>query len=215
MRKKETKSICNLELIIISSPTPVSNEAENINRLFEAGLGVFHLRKPNNDLESMHQLISHIDPKYHDRIAIHQHHDLAAEFGLKRLHFTENERNKTPISELIKIKERGMKISTSLHDISALNELSHFDYTFFSPVFDSISKEGYKSSVSADFVLKKPKNSPEVIALGGIHLGNIDLVKSMNFDGAAVLGSIWNEEENRRIKILRDLIETCVKLIYR
>ncbi|MCH7396535.1 thiamine phosphate synthase [Belliella sp. DSM 107340] len=200
-----------MELIVISSPTPVSSEAENINRLFEAGLGVFHLRKPNSDLESMHQLISHIDPKYHDQIAIHQHHDLAAEFGLKRLHFTETERNKTQISELLKIKDRGMKISTSIHDISALNELSHFDYTFFSPVFDSISKEGYKSSVSADFVVEKPKNSPKVIALGGIHLGNIDLVKSMNFDGAAVLGSIWNKEESERIYILKKLLRKSSK----
>jgi thiamine-phosphate pyrophosphorylase len=206
------KSTYKLELIVISSPSPISNEAENINSLFETGLGVFHLRKPDSDLEDVAMLLSQIDPKYYDRIAIHQHHQLADEFGLKRLHFTETERSKIPISELIKIKERGMKISTSIHNISALNELSHFDYTFFSPVFDSISKNGYKSSVSADFVLKKPKNSPEVVALGGIHQGNIDLVKSMSFDGVAVLGTIWNEEENRRIEILRDLIENYMKL---
>lgn len=204
-----------MELSVISSPTPVSNEAENINRLFEAGLGVFHLRKPDNDLESLIKLISQIESKYHDQIALHQHHEIADQFRIKRLHFTETKRRKTPISEFYEIKERGIKISTSIHDISVLNELSHFDYTFFSPVFDSISKEGYQSSVSADFVLEKPKNSPAVIALGGIHQGNIDQVKSMNFDGATVLGAIWNEEENRRIEILRDLIETCVKLNYR
>lgn len=205
------KSTCNLKLIVISSPTPVSNEAENINRLFEAGLGVFHLRKPNSDLDSMHKLISQIESKYHDQIALHQHHDIADQFGIKRLHFTETKRSKTPISELIKIKESGMKISTSLHDISFLNQLSHFDYTFFSPVFDSISKQGYQSSISADFVLEKPENAPSVIALGGIHQENIHLVKSMKFDGVAVLGIIWNQEENQRVVVLKNLLNTCEK----
>ncbi|WP_199856284.1 thiamine phosphate synthase [Lunatibacter salilacus] len=209
--KTEMKSTCNLKLIVISSPTPVSNEAENINRLFEAGLKVFHLRKPYSDFVMIANLISQIDSKYHDRIAIHQYHTLAGEFGINRLHFTEMGRNDISVLELLKIKEGGYKISTSLHELSSLTEVSHFDYAFFSPVFDSISKQGYQSSISADFILEKPENAPAVIALGGIHQENIHLVKSMKFDGVAVLGIIWNEEENQRVVVLKNLLKTCEK----
>jgi len=209
LQKKETKSTYKLELIVISSPSPVSNEAENINSFFEAGLGVFHLRKPDSDLEDVAKLLSQIDPKYYDRIAIHQHHQLAAEFGLKRLHFTELKRQNTVLATFQKTKEKGLKISTSIHDLDLLDQLDHFDYTFFSPVFDSISKQGYKSKLNSDFTLQKPAKSPAVIALGGIEQQNIHLIKTMNFDGAAVLGTIWNYEENRRIEILKDLIEAC------
>ena len=204
-----------MQLIVISYPKPVPNEADNINLLMEAGLGLFHLRKPESDLESVANLLSQIDPRYYDRIAIHQHHGLAAEFGLKRLHFTENHREKVSLKALQEIKGNGLITSTSIHDLSLLNSLDKFDYTFFSPVFDSISKQGYSSSLESGFRLEKPIGSPKVFALGGVELKNISQIKSMKFDGAAVLGTIWNQEEEERIEVLKGLMETCRNLYSR
>lgn len=212
MLKKEIKFTCKVHLIVISTPEPVANEAENINRLMEAGLGLFHLRKPESDLVSVAQLLSEIDPKYYDRIALHQHHGLATEFGLKRLHFTEKHREKASLKALQEIRQKGLITSTSIHDFSLLSSLNHFDYTFFSPVFDSISKQGYSSSLESGFRLEKPVGSPKVFALGGVELKNLSQVKTMKFDGAAVLGAIWNREEEVRIGILKGLMETCRNL---
>ncbi len=74
-----------------------------------------------------------------------------------------------------------------------------YDYAFLSPIFDSISKAGYKSK----FDLKELKSSPllrrgvgaEVIALGGIDENTIEEAISLGFDGAAVLGAIWMSED--------------------
>lgn len=201
------KSTSDLELIVISSPVPVPNEADGIQQLFEAGMELFHLRKPDMDQDAFLKLLAQMDSKYCNRMAIHQHHDLADDFGIKRLHFTEWKRKNTAKDELLGLKEKGLKISTSIHDLGLLTSLSHFDYVFFSPVFDSLSKKGYSSSLESGFRLAKPVGSPKVMALGGVELKNLSQVKAMGFDGAAVLGAIWNQTEKERPKILQALKE--------
>ncbi len=39
-----------------------------------------------------------------------------------------------------------------------------------------------------------------IIGLGGISSKNLEKVCTMNFDGAAVLGTLWNEPENMIVK---------------
>lgn len=87
-------------------------------------------------------------------------------------------------------------LSTSVHDLQTLQQLpSQFSYAFFSPVFDSISKQQYKGVVGEDFCLTDEQKPLQVIALGGIDADNVSKLVAMNFDGAALLGSIWNEPE--------------------
>ncbi|MGY6544732.1 thiamine phosphate synthase [Arthrospiribacter ruber] len=208
------KSTSDLELIVISSPVPVPNEADGIQQLFEAGMELFHLRKPDMDQDAFLKLLAQMDSKYCNRMAIHQHHDLADDFGIKRLHFTEWKRKNTAKDELLGLKEKGLKISTSIHDLGLLTSLSHFDYVFFSPVFDSLSKKGYSSSLESGFKLVKPVGSPKVMALGGVELKNLSQVKAMGFDGAAVLGAIWNQTEKERPKILQALMKKEINKLH-
>jgi thiamine-phosphate pyrophosphorylase len=204
------KSISKPILLVISSPSTVPNEAESINMLFEEGLEVLHIRKPFSTKKEYAKLISEINSNYHEQLCIHQYHELTTDFNLKRLHFTEMKRLATPLADLIDLKAQGFKISTSIHQLSSLGELIHFDYTFFSPVFDSISKIGYKSSLGEDFVLEKPNSAPLVIALGGISPENITQVSNMNFDGVAALGTVWDQGEHNRIQgfnLLKNALE--------
>lgn len=78
---------------------------------------------------------------------------------------------------------------------------------FLNPVFNSISKAGYTGFADASFILQKSVNQPEVIALGGIDATNIHQLKTMNFDGAAVLGSIWQNPEKAvfNFKVLQEI----------
>ncbi|SEM83794.1 thiamine-phosphate pyrophosphorylase [Mucilaginibacter gossypiicola] len=184
-----------MELIVISAPDVVANEAPIINRLFGAGLRRFHLRKPGWNIGRCIDLLAQIDRSYHHAIVCHQHHRLVKVFGMNYLHFTENDRIKTDQSELLAMVNEGYRLSTSIHDVSAMPMLQHFDYTFLSPVFSSISKPGYRSILPADFCLDKSMPLPKVFALGGIDESNLEQVKEMNFDGAAVLGSIWQDPE--------------------
>ena len=76
-----------MKLIVISNPISISSEAQIINNLFNEGLRYFHLRKPNESMENIERLLAQIHPSFYPNIALHQHHQLASKFGIKRLHF--------------------------------------------------------------------------------------------------------------------------------
>jgi len=191
-------------LVVISSPAAVADEATIINALFDEGLKVLHLRKPGISIDEMRQLLDKIKPQYYQRIALHQHHEAANDFGINRLHYTKA--HKKPA---LFWREAGSKVnilSTSIHQIEEYKNLPlSFDYTFFGPVFDSISKAGYTSTLSDDFIFPIETGHPKVIAIGGIDATNIQKAKDMNFDGVAALGTIWKkpEESVRQFKILQ------------
>ena len=184
-----------MELIVISDTDYVANEVEIINKLFEAGMRRFHLRKPGWDYKQLTGLLSQIDQTFHHDIAIHGHHEITGQFNLKRLHYTERNRFNTGPEKLISQKGRGYELSTSLHDLDFLKSLGAFDYVFFSPVFNSISKPGYQGGLPEGFRLQKDEVKPKVIALGGVCNSNLNKIKEMNFDGAAVLGAVWSRPE--------------------
>lgn len=184
-----------MELIVISDTDYVANEAEIINQLFEAGMRRFHLRKPGWDFKQLTGLLSQIDQTFHHDIAIHGHHEIAGQFNLKRLHYTERNRFNTEPEKLISQKGQGYELSTSVHDLDFLKSLRAFDYVFFSPVFNSISKPGYQGGLPESFRLQKDDVKPKLIALGGVGNSNLNKIKEMNFDGAAVLGAIWSRPE--------------------
>lgn len=179
-------------LIVISNPTPISNEANLINALFDEGLEVFHLRKPEAIVDEVRMLLEKIKPMYHSQIALHQHHSTAKDYLLKRLHLTEMKRKEMREGGLIELRESNSILSTSIHETEEYKELSPcFSYTFFGPVFNSISKEGYNSTVDDGFVFPVEKNGLKVFAIGGIDATNIKKAMKMKFDGVAVLGTIW------------------------
>ena len=179
-------------LVVCSNPTVVLDEVSIINNLFDEGLEVLHIRKPEATVDDIRELLEKINSKYHNQIALHQHHEIANEHGIKRLHFTEAKRKEMNEEALTILREENNILSTSIHNIEAYDALSSaFDYAFFGPVFNSISKQGYTAVVNDDFIFPIKKNHSKVIAIGGINATNIKKVKQMQFNGAAVLGGIW------------------------
>ena len=187
-----------MKLIVLSEPTYFKAEASLINQLFEAGLSVFHLRKPNSDRLTYASLITEIEACYHDRIALHGFHDLTLDFpSIKRLHYPESLRNHA-FKDGVHHADAALKnctMSTSVHHLKNLDQLKGFDYTFYGPVFNSISKTGYAGIAGAEPVLPERKNNVRIIALGGIDAEKVAEVKRMGFDGLAALGAIWGKKE--------------------
>ena len=186
-----------MKLLAISNPEFIPEEADLINSLFREGLVCLHIRKPESNPADFRNLLSNINPDFLGRISIHQHHNLAGEFGIKRLHFTEKERKSVSTEILENLKSGDFLLSTSIHDLSELKILSgHFSYTFFGPVFNSISKVGYKGVLPDNFYIEPEMKKIPIIGLGGIFSVNLKKIKEMNFDGAAVLGTLWKDPEN-------------------
>ncbi|SDT13768.1 thiamine-phosphate pyrophosphorylase [Mucilaginibacter mallensis] len=198
-----------MELIVISNSGPIADESIIVNNLFQSGLKYFHIRKPESDIQTVRELINGIAPRYYGRISLHQFHEIGPEYGIKRLHYTELARIRLNQQQLQSKVDDGFILSTSIHDISILPVLTHFDYAFYGPVFNSISKPGYQSKLPADFKLDKTNIKTKVIALGGVEACNLIRIKNMGFDGAAVLGMLWNEP-HKAPEGFRQLKEACL-----
>lgn len=180
-------------MIVISNPTPVENEISLIHQLFEEGLQLFHVRKPDFSEEKMQSFLSKIAVENRSKLVLHQHHHLAENFGINRIHFTESKRTELhPASDEFS-KPAGC-ISTSAHTMNDFNSLDPiFDYAFISPIYPSISKETYVPQYNFSLEIKKRTNfNTHLIALGGITPENIKKTLSLGFDATALLGTIWN-----------------------
>lgn len=74
-------------------------------------------------------------------------------------------------------------------------------YQFLSPIFDSISKQGYLAAfdIGSDEGKTKlrdaiSKATVPVYALGGVTVDKIPMLESLGFSGAAFLGEVWSKE---------------------
>jgi thiamine-phosphate pyrophosphorylase len=191
-------------IVVISSPTPVTKEASLINQLFDEGLPLFHMRKPDSSSQELVLLLQEIDPIHYSKIALHSHHYLAKSFGINRLHYTEASRKQLTEGDFF---ENENTLSTSVHSIENFKSLSeHFSYAFLSPVFNSISKPDYEAKTFDLSELDKNRTT-KLIALGGINETNCGKVYELGYDGIALLGAIWNSED--KINAYKNILAQC------
>ena len=184
-----------MSIIVISDPEEVANEALILNALFAHGMETFHLRKPTYTKVQTEVLIRAIEPQYRNRVVLHHRYPLAIDYGLKGIHFTGHFiRDCFPKLEdwYQEAKQNQMTVSASKHQLTELENLEvAYDYVFLSPIFDSISKIGYKSNFADLQSVEKYRTHTKIVALGGITVDKMNRLKQMGFDGAAVLGTIW------------------------
>ncbi|MCB9426940.1 MAG: thiamine phosphate synthase [Flavobacteriales bacterium] len=194
-------------IVVIAPEQDIPNEIEILHELFQSGLAYYHLRKPHKDYEGYCAYLNQIDEQYHNRVVVHQYHELVNEYNLKGIHFREQERRKLKSlkveSHKVQIEEylnnfptfdfqlSTAIVSSSFHEMEELEQCNfEFDYVFLSPVFDSISKKGYEGR---GFDVKDL--SQKVIGLGGVSSENINQLGELGYAGAAVLGTIWNSND--------------------
>ena len=192
-----------MKLIVITTPTFFIEEDKILTTLFEEGLDYLHLRKPDTAPMFSERLLTLIPEQYRKRIVTHDHFYLKEEFNLMGIHL--NHRNPNPPENY-----RG-PISCSCHSLEEVkSRKSPCNYVFMSPIFDSISKQNYLSTYSAEEIRQASKDGiidKKVIALGGIDAGNIPLIKDYGFGGAAILGDLWNRFDTRINRDYKELIE--------
>jgi thiamine-phosphate pyrophosphorylase len=185
-------------MILISNSIPIENEINLIHQFFKEGLQLFHVRKPDFSTAEMKAFLSEIKSDYRQNLVLHSHHQLAVAFGIHRIHFTEKKRNETLEESLKKWKQKGFTLSTSIHKMVNFEKLSDvFDYAFFGPVLESISKPNYSSDIDFEKELKQRNNNKTaLIAIGGITSDKIKTTLKYGFDDVALLGTIWNSNNS-------------------
>lgn len=191
-----------MKLIILTPPDFFVEEDKIINSLFEEGLDLLHLRKPDSEPVYSERLLTLLPEEYHKQIVVHDHFYLKEEFNLKGIHL--NSRNpKAP---------EGYKghLSRSLHSLDELrNERKDYDYVFLSPIFDSISKSSYHAAFD-EATLKQAHEEglidKNVMALGGITIDNMNKIREYGFGGVVILGDFWNRFNIHSTKDYKELI---------
>ena len=175
-------------LIVITLPYFIEREAERIVQHL-ANVDLIHLRKLDSTSDEMEQLIREIPTEYYNRLVLHDHHHLAMKYGLYGIHL--NSRNPLP--------PEGWKgsVSRSCHSFEELKEWKErCNYLSLSPIYDSISKQGYMSAFSLEQIKEavwKGIIDNKVLALGGVTFDKVEEVLSLGFGGAMILGDAWKE----------------------
>lgn len=169
---------------IFITPEEISaDEPRLICQLLDSGWTAVHLRHPDASLSDMRRLIEAVPQHFHRRLRLHGHFVLTSEFNLGGLHL--NRRCPAPPAFY------AGPVSRSCHSVDEVEAASECDYVTLSPIFDSISKPGYRAAFSADELMRlNAITSPDVIALGGITPARVELLKRYNFSGFAVKGAI-------------------------
>ena len=173
--------------IVITLPYFFDGEAEQIVQLLHSSVDLIHIRKPESKAEELERLIMSIPSEYYPRLVLHDHHELAMKYHLHGVHL--NGRNPQP--------PQGWEgsVSKSCHSLEEVKEWKEkCDYVSLSPIFDSISKQGYHAAFSSTEIEEASRQGiidKKVLALGGVTFNKIDDVLRMGFGGGMILGDAW------------------------
>ena len=106
-----------MKLVVLTSENSVQNELSVLYQLFDEGLKVLHLRKPNWSLEQTDVFLSQIDTKYHSKIVLHNHYELSEKYDVLGIH--KNNRNAKTWKTW---NEQTVQKSASVHSLNEIND---------------------------------------------------------------------------------------------
>ena len=176
-----------MRLIAVTTPEFWEGESRAISVLLEEkGFWRVHIRKPGAATEAIRELLLEIPARLRPYLSLHDAHQLAGEGLAGGAHL--NGRNpKRPHSF------QGI-VSRSCHTLQEVNlHLTEVDYLFLSPIFDSISKTGYKSRFNPADLKAAGVTGPKVMALGGVTYERLPELADAGFGGAAMLSCAWKD----------------------
>ncbi len=190
-----------MKIVLLSKSKLEEDEIDIVTKLFENGLGTYHIRKPRVSTKQMKELLDSIPIQFHNRIVIHSHHNLARKYNLKGVHYTKSHLKKSfknwwrkvtlgiAKSDLIKTTSHSKLIS--LYDKHEIN----YDYVFLSPIFDSLSGK-FQSGFHMDGIVAAiQKSGVKIIARGGVEEKRIEQIRDLGFYGMALNTCIWNSKD--------------------
>ncbi len=180
-----------MQIVVISPESADSREVHAMGAFFGAGLERYHVRKPSWSREALESWLEHLPHDWRPRLFLHHHHSLVAKLGLGGIHDRDEEGNHGLLGD-----------SRSCHQIEAIRLLLPLYGTLlFGPVFPSLSKSGYGpppgfpwADLRAILAGKSPEDA-RVLAIGGVTGPGLTRCRELGFDGAAVLGAVWNERD--------------------
>jgi len=197
-----------MKLILLTCPEFFVEEDKILTTLFEEGLDILHLRKPNSEPVFCERLLSLMPEEYRSKIVVHDHFYLRDEFGLLGIHLSKRH-PQAPASY------KG-PITRTCYDLQSVVEQKPLsEYVLLRNIFDSISESENKASFTPDELRTAARAGiidRNVIAEGGVSLDNIEQVREWGFGGVAIRGDLWNHFDVHSQRDYKDLIAHFRKL---
>lgn len=176
-----------MKIIGITSPGTIDNEVSLIEEMLDLGVYKFHIRKPNWSPKKLVPFLQAFDKPYRKKLVLHdlKHWPFSEMFGGVHLKGRQTD---------FSIRSSVKTLSRSCHSLLEINKFRNdLDYMFLSPIFDSISKEGYEAAFSPACL--ENANLKKVYALGGVDKKKMAQVREFGFTGAAILGAVWGAKK--------------------
>jgi thiamine-phosphate pyrophosphorylase len=205
-------------LAVITLPGFCPGEADLLEGMMEAGLEKLHVRKPGVREGEMVELLDRLSPRWASRLVLHGSVALARQYGIPQVHGSVelvNGRGRSGGGLSMGASIGGglvagqPAISTSVHSWEEFEALpAGLAYAFISPLFDSISKPGYRANTA--LLAQADGSLPCIpVGLGGIGADTIGEMISKKWKGAAVLGWVWEEPRGavKRYEQLKKIID--------
>lgn len=176
-------------IIGITPEEKVFREQERISNILRCGaVNYFHIRKPHFSEQEMRNYLEAFALDIRKRLSLHDHFRLAEEMQIGGIHL--NRRN-----PILPDNFNGQRISISCHSVEEVLEWKErCDYYFLSPIFNSISKQGYKSKFPPETLtalFREGVLDEKCCALSGVTHDKLQVLKEMGFSSAAMLSSLW------------------------
>ncbi|MDE6681624.1 MAG: thiamine phosphate synthase [Muribaculaceae bacterium] len=173
-----------LTVVITMPDNAPGDEAERIRLMLGSGMiDRVHIRKPDWSAERIGALIRAVGPEMYRCLSIHSCPELLEAYPGVGYHFSAS--RPAPV-------QRPAVLSRSCHTPEEVCLTgAECDYVTLSPVFDSISKHGYRAAV---FDIRKEYATTRTaltVALGGVKPEHFGELRSRGYRGAAMLGHAW------------------------
>ena len=202
------KVIGVMKLLLLSSPRFFVEEDKILATLFEEGLDILHLRKPNSEPVYCERLLTLLPEKYRQRVITNDHFYLRDEFDLMGIHLSKRNPD-------IPQNYKGIVTRTcySLDELAEAKKKSH--YVILKNIYDSLSENDNTSHYTHEQLRDASRRGlidKHVMAQTGITLENINEIRELGFGGAVVCSDIWNRFNIHSGMDFKDVIKHFHKL---
>ena len=197
-----------MKLALMTQPTFFVEEDKILTSLFDEGLEILHLFKPDSEPVFSERLLSLLSDEYYKRIMVHTNFYLKEEYKLRGIHI-EDETTPAP---------KGYKghISRTCTHLDQLKEAKrNSDYVLLKYIFDSQTESDQKATFNLEDLKEASRRGlidRHVFALGGMNIDNIKIARDLGFGGIVISGDIWNRFNIHQELEYQALIDHFVKL---
>ena len=197
-----------MKLALMTQPTFFVEEDKILTSLFDEGLEILHLFKPDSEPVFSERLLSLLSDEYYKRIMVHTNFYLKEEYKLRGIHI-EDETTPAP---------KGYKghISRTCTHLDQLKEAKrNSDYVLLKYIFDSQTESDQKATFNLEDLKEASRRGlidRHVYALGGMNIDNIKIARDLGFGGIVISVDIWNRFNIHQELEYQALIDHFVKL---